>query len=124
MKQLSNLVEVTTFKIFSANKNKSSNTFGSISALKANLEFHGPRIVVTDFNTNGTIIALSGAGEYNTVNNNVHFEVNGSPLKEVTILSTLLKPLSWCFNAELHGKRSEAKWKMKTALSKIFSTED
>ena len=125
MKQLSHLVEVTTFKLFSSNKNsKNSNTFGSISALKANVEFHGPRIVVTDFNTNGTIIALSGAGEYNTFNDNVHFEVNGSPLKEVTILSTLLKPLSWCFNAELQGKRSEAKWKMKTALSKIFSTED
>ncbi len=124
MKQLSYLVEVTTFKLFSSNKNKNGNTFGSISALKANFEFHGPRVVVTDFNTNGTIIALSGAGEYNIYNDNVHFEVNGSPLKEVTILSTLLKPLSWCFNAELQGKRSEAKWKMKTALSKIFSTED
>ncbi len=124
MKQLSYLVEVTTFKIFSSNKNKNSSTFGSISAVKGNVEFHGPRVVVTDFNTNGTIIALSGAGEYNIFNENVHFEVNGSPLKEVTILSTLLKPLSWCFNAELQGKRSEAKWKMKTALSKIFSTDD
>ena len=125
MKQLSRLVEVTTFKLFSNKKNDAkSSTFGSITAIKANAEFHGPRVVVTDFNTDGTIIALSGEGEYNILNKKLHFEVNGSPLKEVTILSTLLKPLAWCFNAELDGTASDAKWKMKTALSKIFSTDD
>jgi len=44
-------------------------------------------------------------------------------LKEVSILSMVLKPLTWAFHAELTGTRAKNEWTLRTALRKIFSLD-
>ena len=73
--------------------------------------------------TNGTIIALNGSGEYNWDTDKMYFQVSGEALKEVSILSMVLKPLTWAFHAELTGTRAKNEWTLRTALRKIFSLD-
>ncbi|HQL08949.1 MAG TPA: hypothetical protein PLE35_05060, partial [Lentisphaeria bacterium] len=96
---------------------------GRISSLDADLEFLGQRLVVPTLSTNGTIIALNGSGEYNWDTDKMYFQVSGEALKEVSILSMVLKPLTWAFHAELTGTRAKNEWTLRTALRKIFSLD-
>ena len=59
--KLGQLLEVTTFSWL---RQKQDNGLGKITKLDADLEFLGTRLAVPQFSTNGTIIALSGQGEY------------------------------------------------------------
>ena len=118
--KLGYLLELTTFSWL---RQKQDNGLGKITSLDADLEFLGTRLVVPQFSTNGTIIALSGEGEYSWEKDRLFFQVSGEALKEVSILSFVLKPLTWAFHAELSGTRKKNEWKLRTALRKIFSTD-
>lgn len=118
--KLGQLLEVTTFSWL---RQKQDNGLGKITKLDADVEFLGTRLVVPQFSTNGTIIALSGQGEYSWEKDRLFFQVSGEALKEVSILSFVLKPLTWAFHAELSGTRQKNEWKLRTALRKIFSTD-
>jgi len=118
--KLGYLLELTTFNWI---RQKQDNGLGKITSLDADLEFLGNRLAIPQFSTNGTIIALSGEGEYSWEKDRLFFQVSGEALKEVSILSFVLKPLTWAFHAELSGSRRKNEWKLRTALRKIFSTD-
>ncbi len=121
MKSLEKLINLTTFRLRPKNllfQKRSS--VGQISSLDADLEFHDTRLIVPAFSTDGTILALSGSGEYSFENDSLYFEVAGEVLRNIGILSFALKPLSWAFQAELSGTREKSEWKVHTALRKIF----
>jgi hypothetical protein len=118
--QLGGLLEMTTLSRLSQRR---VSNLGRISSLDADLEFLGQRLVVPTMSTDGTIIALNGSGEYNWETDKMHFLVSGEALKEVSILSMMLKPLTWAFHAELTGTRAKNEWTLRTALRKIFATE-
>lgn len=120
LSKLGGLLEVTTLSWLSQRRLAG---LGRISSLDADLEFHGQRLVVPTLSTNGTIIALNGSGEYNWETDKMYFQVSGEALKEISILSMVLKPLTWAFHAELTGTRSKNEWTLRTALRKIFSTD-
>lgn len=114
MKSLYSLLDYSGLRLFGSRKEKGG---GSISELDADLEFNGTRLVIPRMYTNGTLISLSGNGEYSWTDNRLRFLVSGEPLKDITILSTLLKPLSWAFKAELKGTLEKSQWQLKTAFS-------
>ncbi|MDD4099331.1 MAG: hypothetical protein PHC30_11225, partial [Lentisphaeria bacterium] len=118
--KLGYLLELTTFSWL---RQRQEGGLGKITSLDADLEFLGSRLSVPQFSTDGTIIALSGEGEYSWEKDRLFFQVSGEALKEVSILSFVLKPLTWAFHAELSGTRQKNEWKLRTALRKIFSTD-
>lgn len=117
---LGKLIAMGTLNLFSRDN---ASALGTISELDADYEFSGSRLIVPTFSTNGTIIALSGSGEYSLLHDRLHFVVSGEALKNVNVVAFMLKPLSWAFDAELVGPAKQPQWRLRTALRKIFSTE-
>ncbi|MFA6929657.1 MAG: hypothetical protein WCT05_04970 [Lentisphaeria bacterium] len=120
MGNLASLLSLGSFNIFSKDK---VSGLGNISKLEADFALQGNRLLVNHFNTNGTIIALNGNGEYSWEKDHLHFTVKGEALKNINILSFMLKPLSWAFDAELTGSIKKPEWKIRSALNKMFETE-
>jgi len=79
--------------------------------------------VVPSFETNGTFVSLSGSGEYSWLTDELRFLVQGHALRNVNILSFMLKPLSWAFDAELQGTSKKPEWKIRNPFSRVFSTD-
>jgi hypothetical protein len=96
---------------------------GVISEVDADVEFHGDRLTVPNLYTNGTILALSGNGEYSWETDKLNFLVNGVPLKDVDVLSMVLRPLTWAFQAELIGTSKSYEWRQMTKITRMFSNE-
>lgn len=101
--------------------NKSGTSLGSITQLDADIEFLGNRLSVPQLYTNGTIMALRAKGEYGFEDEKMKFLVTGVPLQEVGILSLVLRPLTWAFQAELSGTRSLHKWRMQSGLLQLLN---
>ena len=100
--------------------NGSGSTLGSITQLDADVEFLGNRLSVPNLYTNGTIMSLRAKGEYGFENESLQFLVSGVPLQDVGIVSLLLRPLSWAFQAELEGTLSAHRWRMKSGLMQLI----
>jgi|GEM_PF-3376522 hypothetical protein len=98
-------------------------SLGSISELEADYTLQGSRVLVNRFATDGTIIALHGDGEYAWDKDKLKFAVKGEALKNVNLLSFMLKPLSWAFDAELRGSIKKPEWKIRSALNRVFDTD-
>lgn len=96
-------------------------SLGRISAIEADLNFNGERVVVPALSTNGTIISLSGNGEYSWQSGKLNFRIHGEPLKGVRPLSLVLRPLSWVFDAHLSGTLEDHRWRMISVLEKALS---
>ncbi len=118
MRGLESFLKRSTFNLFGS-KDKDKTTFGQISALDTDVEFKGTRVVCPDISTNGTIIALSGSGEYSWEKDRLKAYISGEALKEISLVSILLKPFTWAFHVELTGTKEKSEWRMRTALSKF-----
>ena len=117
---LHNLGSLLSLGFFS--KDKGGN-LGSITELEADYTLQGSRLLVNRFTTDGTIIALHGEGEYAWDKDKLKFTVKGKALKNINLLSFVLKPLSWAFDAELRGSIKKPEWKIRSALHKVFDTD-
>lgn len=117
---LSSILALGTMNIFAGN---STASLGTISELTADFNFKGTRVVVPSFETNGTFVSLSGSGEYSWLTDELRFLVQGHALRNVNILSFMLKPLSWAFDAELQGTSKKPEWKIRNPFSRVFSTD-
>lgn len=117
---LSNILALGKMNIFSGD---SKTSLGTISELAADFNFKGTRVIVPSFETNGTFVSLSGSGEYSWLTDELRFLVQGHALRNVNILSFMLKPLSWAFDAELQGTSKKPEWKIRNPLTKVFSTD-
>ena len=118
MRNLEHLLEISTFKLFSS-KGKEKTSLGQITSLSTDVEFMGTRVVFPNISTDGTLIALSGSGEYSWEKDRLKAYISGEALKDISLISIILKPFSWAFHAELTGTKDKAEWKMRTALSKL-----
>ena len=118
MRNLERLLEISTFKLFSS-KGKENTSLGQITSLSTDVEFKGTRLVFPNISTDGTLIALSGSGEYSWEKDRLKAYISGEALKDISLISIILKPFSWAFHAELTGSKNKAEWKMRTALSKL-----
>lgn len=96
-------------------------SLGQITRVDADLVFAGDHVQVPRFQTDGTIFALQGQGQYAWADQAVAFTVRGEALKTTRIVPMLLKPLFWFFEAELSGTTAEPEWRMVRGLTKMFS---
>lgn len=93
---------------------------GRITKLNASLTFAGGRAIVPDFYTDGTILALRGAGEYDWQKETLNFKTRGEALKTTRVVPMLLMPLFWMFEAELTGTVAEPHWRMVRGLRSLL----
>ena len=91
---------------------------GKISRVDAELRFLGNHLYIPSILTDGTIIALTGRGDYSWEDDHVNFAISGEALKNITLLNYLFAPLTWAFNAELVGPRKTAEWELRSSLRK------
>lgn len=120
MKSLGALLEFTTFSWLSPG----DKPYGTISEVKADMTFNGTKVVVPNLVTDGTLVALTGSGEYSWESHKVFFQVGGEALKKVSIISVLLKPLSWAFQAQLTGTDENSEWTLISGFRKLFQTAE
>ncbi|MCQ2396772.1 MAG: hypothetical protein MJ106_03630 [Lentisphaeria bacterium] len=106
-----------TFNLFSR---KSIASLGQITDLKTNFECHGTHVDFQNIRTDGSFIALKGAGQYYLEENALDFQISGQLLKSVSIISLLLRPISWAFDAQLTGTPQDYKWRLRSPIRKLF----
>ena len=116
---LGKIISRGTFQFFSKDKIAS---LGKISTLDADFNCRGSAIAFQDIRTDGSFLALRGEGLYRLNDNQMNFQVSGQLLKSVSLLSWLLRPISWAFNAELTGTPQEHQWKLRSTLRNLFGT--
>lgn len=99
-------------------------SIGRISTMDMDVEFTGGRIAIPRMVTNGTIISLSGRGDYRWEDHwqegQMHFTVDGIPVQDVKLLSFMLRTVAGIFEAELSGTLQDNSWKLRTVLGKLF----
>ena len=96
-------------------------SLGRMSRLDADLTFAGDHVLVPEFHTDGTILALRGSGDYAWDPQKLNFKLRGEALKTTQVIPFLLKPLFWMFEAELTGSLNDPHWHMTHGISRIFS---
>ncbi len=114
---LGNIISRGTFQFFSKDKIAS---LGKISTLDADFFCRGSAIAFQDIRTDGSFIALRGEGIYRLNDNQMNFQVSGQLLKSVSLLSWILRPISWAFDAELTGSPQKHQWKLRSTLRNLF----
>ncbi len=97
---------------------------GRISALRADLNFNGEQVLVPNLVTDGTVISLSGSGEYSWRTDRLEFDVAGEAFRDMSLISWVTSPLSWVFNARLSGTSKDYKWRMNNALKRAILGEE
>ncbi|MDX9979369.1 MAG: hypothetical protein RBU25_04885, partial [Lentisphaeria bacterium] len=98
---------------------------GQISALRADLIFDGERVSVPHFFTDGTVISLTGTGEYSWRTDRVEFDVAGEAFRQMGgLVSLVTSPISWVFNARLSGTSKDYRWRMNNALRRAILGEE
>jgi hypothetical protein len=103
--------------------NEKDSNIGKITKAEANVAFMGTRLSITDFKTDGTLLALQGSGDYVWDEDYVDFTVNSRILRRINLLSLLFRPLTGAFYASLKGPRNEAKWKVSSYFGKMLIGE-
>lgn len=99
---------------------------GDITALSTNLEFENGTVLIRNFTTNGTVMSLEGVkpGSYNWRSQKLNLVLRGKILKKTIIIPFLTSPISWLFEAELHGTRTQPEWRLLNAVKEgIFGAD-
>ncbi len=97
------------------------NTSGKISKVEADLNFKGDYVKVENLKTDGTMISMSGNGKYFLNTKKYKFDVKSTIMKERSIISKVLSPISWLMRAELIGKGDKVKWRKLTNIKNLFT---
>ena len=95
-------------------------SLGEITRLDARLTFNGQKVRVADFETNGTLLALQGNGDYNFATKELLFNIQGQALKDDGLVSWVFSPLSWLFEVQLYGTADNYKWYFPRSLKGWF----
>jgi hypothetical protein len=94
---------------------------GRITQIDANFDFNGQQID-SNFETDGTVLALAGEGKYSLRNHDMNFRINGRALKEMKFASWIFKPFSWLLEVELHGTPQNYQWYFVRGVKGWFSS--
>ncbi len=106
-----------TFKFFSKDRIAS---LGKISTLDADFQCHDAAISFENIRTDGSFIALAGEGVFRLDNKQMDFQISSQLLKSVSLISWVLRPISWVFEAQLTGTPKDHHWEIRTPLRKLF----
>jgi hypothetical protein len=106
-----------TFKFFSKDRIAS---LGKISTLDADFQCHDATISFENIRTDGSFIALAGEGVFRLDNKQMDFQISSQLLKSVSLISWVLRPISWVFEAQLTGTPKDHHWEIRTPLRKLF----
>ena len=98
-----------------------ASSLGKITRADADLVFAGDQVVVPNFTTDGTPVAIGGNGEYSWATDQISFRVRGEALKKTRILPLLLNPFFWFFEAELTGTPQNHNWRLIRHLGDVFT---
>jgi len=101
----------------------SLNQFGKVSSLDSTFTLEKDHIHANSVETDGSIIALSGEGDYYWTNKNYEFKVQAKVLKNALpfkLMSYALSPLTWFFEARLVGTGSDNKWESTRTYKELF----
>lgn len=98
---------------------------GKISALRADVVFDGERVAVPSLVTDGTVLSLSGTGEYSWRTDWLEFDIAGEAFRQAGgLVSLVTSPISWVFNARLSGTSKDYRWRMNNALRRAILGEE
>jgi hypothetical protein len=93
---------------------------GRITQIDANFGFNGQQ-VDANFDTDGTVLALTGEGKYSLRSQDMNFRISGRALKEMKFASWIFKPFTWLLEVELHGTPQNYKWYFVRGVKGWFS---
>ena len=99
------------------------NKFGKISSLDSTFSFEKDHIHANSIETDGSIISLSGSGDYYWPTKEYEFKVQAKVLKDALpfkLMTLALSPLSWFFEARLIGNGSENRWESTRTYKELF----
>jgi hypothetical protein len=88
-------------------------SFGNISELKADFILAGDHLKTTFVRTNGNIVALNANGTYYWDKNIYDFYIRAELLSHILpfkIFSFLFSPVTWMFEAKVHGQGDKFEW--------------
>ncbi|MFA6569288.1 MAG: hypothetical protein WCS96_13835, partial [Victivallales bacterium] len=120
-----NIWEVPILKGFTDMMGKSliSHEWGEVTSVDCSYTLENDHFQTDSIQTDGNAIALSGVGKYYWTTSETDFRVRAKLLKNILpyeLFSKMLNPLSWAFEARLHGKGTDLKWEQGSGLKKIF----
>jgi len=103
----------------------SFNQFGRVSSLDSTFTLEKDHVHANSIETDGSIIALSGEGDYYWTDKNYEFKVQAKVLKNALpfkLMSYALSPLTWFLEARLIGKDSNYEWGSTRIHNKLFKS--
>ncbi len=120
-----NIWEVPVLKGFTDLMGKSliSREWGEVTSVDCTYILENDHFQTDSIQTDGNAIALSASGRYYWNTSETDFKVRAKLLKNILpyeLFSKLLNPLSWAFEARLHGKGTDLKWDQGAGLKKMF----
>jgi hypothetical protein len=121
LSQLGGLLDVPLLRRLSLGK---ATGLGKITALRADLMFDGERVSIPNLVTDGTVVSLSGSGEYSWRQDRIEFDMVGEAFRQLPVVSIFTRTLSsWAFNARLSGTSKDYKWRLNNALKRAIVGE-
>lgn len=120
-----NIWEVPILKGFTDLMGKSliSREWGEVTSADCTYTLEKDHFQTDSIQTDGNAVALSASGQYYWNTSETDFKVRAKLLKNILpyeLFSKLLNPLSWVFEARLHGKGTDLKWEQGAGLKKMF----
>jgi hypothetical protein len=117
--------EVPILKGFTDLMGKSlvSHEWGEVTSAECTYTLENDHFQTDSIQTDGNAVALSSSGKYYWNTSETDFKVRAKLLKNILpyeLFSKLLNPLSWAFEARLHGKGTDLKWEQGSGLKKMF----
>ncbi|MCX6984391.1 MAG: hypothetical protein NT118_06500 [Lentisphaerae bacterium] len=100
-----------------------SHEWGEVTSADCTYTLEDDHFQTDSIQTDGNTVALSAIGKYYWNTSETDFRVRAKLLKNILpyeLFSKLLNPLSWAFEARLHGKGTDLKWEQGSSLKKMF----
>ncbi len=100
-----------------------SHEWGEVTSADCTYTLEKDHFQTDSIQTDGNAVALSSSGKYYWNTSETDFKVRAKLLKNILpyeLFSKLLNPLSWVFEARLHGKGTDLKWEQGSGLKKMF----
>lgn len=103
------------------------NNWGEIRSVDGEFTLKHDHIHSDSIQTDGNVIALSADGDYYWNTQEYDFHIRAKILEDALpfhLVSRILDPLSWFFEARLHGQGKDWKWETISAVKRLFHLKD
>lgn len=103
------------------------NNWGKITSVDGEFGLEHNHIHSDSIRTDGSVVALSANGDYYWNTQEYDLNIRAEVLEDALpfhLVSRILDPLTWFFEARLHGKGKDWKWETISAVKRLFHLED